>query len=253
MQLCVKINKTGRAWLIAVFAGTGGDPPSVKGIAMPEKKKEDRLDNLPAAKDPNVGSGQDAMPTNDGKTERNRHAPISEARKGSYLARDVATLLIQQIGLELDNQYLYYNFGIWCDINSYAGQAEYFYHRSGEERTHAQWIIDYLTQADYLFSIPGTDARYIDIYMGKSKLTVKDPHDEVLIREIETTRAINNIRAAAAASDDYITQHWLYKLLLEQAEEEELSHNALDIFEHTRDPLVVDKYFKDVVMAGLRE
>ena len=218
---------------------------------MPEKKKEDRIDHLPAAKAPHISSGQDAMPSNNGKTERNRHAPITDARKASYLARDVANLLIQQIGLELNNQYLYYNFGIWCDINSFSGQAEYFYHRSGEERTHGQWIIDYLAQADYLFSIPGTDARYIDIYMGKSKLSVKEAHEEVLIREIETTRAINNIRATATASDDYITQHWLVKLLLEQAEEEELSHNALDIFEHTSDPLIVDKYFKDVVMAGL--
>ncbi len=225
---------------------------------MAEKEKKDttgstagRVDNLPAPKDPRVSSGQDAEKTNNYKQERDKSAPISDARKESYLAQDVASLLIQQIGLELNNQYLYYNMGIWCDIHSYFGQAAYFYHRAGEERDHAQWIIDYLTQADYLFSIPGTDAQYIDIYKGKKELKVKDTHDEVLIREIETTRSINNIRAVAAETRDYITEHWLRRLLLEQAEEEELSHTALDIFDHTTDPLIVDKYFKDVVMAQL--
>lgn len=210
-----------------------------------------RTDHLPAAEAPRVSSGQEAEKTNNFKIERDRMAPISKARRESYLAKDVADLLIQQIGLELNNQYLYHNFGIWCDINSFFGQAAYFYHRAGEERDHARWIIDYLTQADFLFSIPGTDAKYIDIYHGKEKLTVRDPHDEVLIREIETTRAINNIKAAADDTRDYITSHWLRQLLLEQAEEEELSHTALDIFDHTDDPLIVDKYFKDVVMAQL--
>lgn len=224
-------------------------------MADKEEKKlstRGRTDNLPAAAAPNVSSGQDAEKTNNHKVERDRTAKISAARKESYLARDVADLLIEQIGLELNNQYLYHNFGIWCDINSLFGQAEYFYHRAAEEREHAQWIIGYLTQADYLFSIPGTDAHYIDIYKGKAKLSIKDPHDEVLIREIETTRSINNIKAVADETRDYITSHWLRQLLLEQAEEEELSHTALDIFEHTDDPLIVDKYFKDVVMPQLK-
>ena len=217
---------------------------------MADKKHSE--DNLPAAQEPHVSTGQDAEKTNNYKRERDRTAAISEARKESYLAADVAALLIQQIGLELNNQYLYYNFGIWCDIHSYFGQAAYFYHRAKEEHDHAQWIIDYLTQADYLFSIPGTDAYYIDIYKGKRDLTVKDPHDEVLIREIETTRSINNIKVLADETRDYITSHWLRQLLLEQAEEEELSHTALDIFDHTKDPLIVDKYFKDVVMTQLQ-
>lgn len=211
----------------------------------------DRVEKLPAAKPPHISSGQEAEKTNNYKIERDPSAKISAARKESYLAEDVANLLIQQIGLELNNQYLYHNFGVWYDINSLFGQAAYMYHRAGEERDHAQWIIDYLTQADYLFSIPGTDAHYIDIYKGKESLCIKDPHDEVLVREIETTRSINNIRAVAGETHDYITQHFLRRLILEQAEEEELSHTALDIFDHTDDPLIVDKYFKDVVMAQL--
>ena len=217
-----------------------------------DKATAGRVESLPSAKPPAVSSGQKAEATNKFKVERDRTAAISKPRKESYLAKDVADLLIQQIGLELDNHYLYYNFGIWYDINSLFGQAAYFYHRAAEEKDHAQWIIDYLTQADYLFSIPGTDAHYIDIYKGKTELKVRDPHDEVLIREVETTRSINNIRAVADETRDYITGHWLRRLLLEQAEEEELSHTALDIFDHTEDPLIVDKYFKDVVMAQLQ-
>ena len=213
---------------------------------------EGRVEKLPAAQSVRVSSVQNAEKTNNYKLERDRHGAVSDARKESYLAADVADLLIQQIGLELNNHYLYHNFGIWYDINSLFGQAEYFYHRAAEERDHAQWIIDYLTRADYLFSIPGTDAKYVDIFKDKKDLKIRDPHDETLLREIETTRAINNISAVAHASNDYITAHWLRRLLIEQAEEEELSHTALDIFDHTDDPLIVDKYFKDVVMAQLR-
>lgn len=216
-----------------------------------KESTQGRADSLPAAKDPRVSSAQDAEKTNNFKLERDRHGKISSSRKESYLAKDVADLLIQQIGLELNNQYLYHNFGIWYDINSLFGQAAYCYHRANEEHDHAQWIIDYLTQADFLFSIPGTDAQYVDIYRNKKELSVKDPHDEILIREIETTRAINNIKAVTDETKDYITSHWLRQLLLEQAEEEELSHTALDIFNHTDDPLIVDKYFKDVIMTQL--
>lgn len=226
-------------------------------MARKEKNKElneytkGRVEALPTAKDIRVSSVQLFEKTNNFKVERDRKGKVSAARKESYLAADVADLLIQQVGLELNNHYLYYNFGIWYDINSLFGQAQYFYHRANEEKTHAQWIINYLTQADYLFSIPGTDAAYIDIFRDKKDLKVRDPHDETLLREIETTRAINNIRAVADETKDYITSHWLRDLLLEQAEEEELSHTALDIFNHTDDPLIVDKYFKDVVMAQL--
>ena len=225
---------------------------------MAEKKKEldaytkGRVEKLPAAGKVRVSSVQNAEKTNNFKLERNPQGKVSEARRDSYLSADLANLLINQIGLELNNHYLYYNFGIWYDINSLFGQAEYCYHRAQEERDHAQWIIDYLTRADYLFSIPGTDAAYIDIFKDKKDLKVRDPHDEILLREIETTRAINNIRAVAEETRDYITAHWLRDLLLEQAEEEELSHTALDIFNHTDDPLIVDKYFKDVVMSQLK-
>lgn len=210
-----------------------------------------RVETLPSAKDVRVSSVQLSEKSNNFKLERNRNGKVSDARKESYLAADVADLLIQQIGLELNNQYLYHNFGIWYDINSLFGQAEYFYHRAAEEKDHAQWIINYLTRADYLFSIPGTDAAYIDIFRNHKNLKIRDPHDETLMREIETTRAINNIRAVAEETKDYITSHWLRDLLLEQAEEEELSHTALDIFNHTDDPLIVDKYFKDVIMPQL--
>ena len=211
-----------------------------------------RVENLPAAEKIKVSSVQNSEKTNNYKVERDPHASVSAARKESYLAADVANLLIQQIGLELNNHYLYHNFGIWYDINSLFGQAAYFYHRSTEEKNHAQWIIDYLTRADFLFSIPGTDATYIDIFKNKKDLKIRDPHDETLVREIETTRSINNIKAVAEETRDYITSHWLRELILEQAEEEELSHTALDIFNHTDDPLIVDKYFKDVVMTQLQ-
>jgi len=211
-----------------------------------------RVEQLPSVDKVRVSSVQVSEKSNKIKVERDRRGSVSEARKETYLAADVADLLIQQVGLELNNQYLYHNFGIWYDINSLFGQASYFYHRATEERDHAQWIINYLTRADFLFSIPGTDAAYIDIFKNKKNLKIRDPHDETLIREIETTRAVNNITAVAEETHDYITSHWLRDLLLEQAEEEELSHTALDIFDHTDDPLIVDKYFKDVVMTQLQ-
>lgn len=190
--------------------------------------------------------------------ETDLKACISQRRRESYLSDEIAQMLITQVKYELNNHYLYLNFAIWYDIASYFGQAAYFYHRADEERNHAQWIMDYLTQADYLFAIPATDAEHIDIYQGKDPFSfatedhVMDPHTITLDREIQTTRAINAIQRKANELNDYITIHWLRQLLIEQAEEESLSHSALDIFEHTKDILVIDKYFKDVVMPQLQ-
>lgn len=190
--------------------------------------------------------------------ETDSKACISPRRRESYLSDEIAQMLITQVKNELNNHYLYLNFATWYDIASYFGQAAYFYHRAGEERNHAQWIMDYLNQADYLYAIPATDAEHIDIYQGKDPFSfateehVMDPHTITLDREIQTTRDINAIMRKAVEMNDYITDHWLRALLLEQAEEESLSHTALDIFEHTKDILVIDKYFKDVVMAQLQ-
>ncbi|MDL2252011.1 hypothetical protein LJC12_04095 [Odoribacter sp. OttesenSCG-928-J03] len=178
---------------------------------------------------------------------------ITDRRRESYLSDEVAQLLIEQIGHELNNQYLYHNFAIWYDTNSYFGQAAYFYKRKEEEMNHAQWIIDYLTQSDYSFEIPATDPKLIDIYKGVTgkKLDIVHPHKATIDREIETTELIHKIYEKALEKKDYITTHWLKRLLEEQAEEEELSHVALDIFRHTSDPLIVDKYFKDVVIPSI--
>ena len=111
---------------------------------MAEKKKEldaytkGRVENLPAAGTVRVSSVQNSEKTNNYKLERNPGGKVSSARRESYLCADVASLLIRQIGLELNNQYLYHNFGIWYDINSLFGQAEYCYHRAQEEHDHAQ-------------------------------------------------------------------------------------------------------------------
>lgn len=189
--------------------------------------------------------------------ETNPRAGISSRRRESYLSDEVAQMLIMQIKNELNNHYLYLNFAVWYDINSYFGQAAYFYHRAGEEKDHAQWIMDYLNQADYLYAIPPTDAEHIDIYKGQDPFSfataehVMDPHAITLDREIQTTRAINMIKCKTVEVHDYITDHWLRQLLLEQAEEESLSHTALDIFGHTKDILIVDRYFKDVIMSQL--
>lgn len=216
------------------------------------KKQLGEIKNLDDAK-----KGASEQSVTNFEIETDPCAGISPRRRESYLSDAVAQLLITQIKNELNNHYLYLNFAIWYDINSYFGQAAYFYHRAGEEKDHAQWIMDYLNQADYLYAVPATDAEHIDIYKGHDPFSfaaeahVMDPHNITLDREVQTTRAINMIKRKAIEVHDYISDHWLRDLLLEQAEEESLSHAALDIFGHTKDILIVDKYFKDVIMSKL--
>lgn len=178
---------------------------------------------------------------------------ITDKRRESYLTDEVAKLLIEQIGNEYENHFLYHSFAIWFDINSLFGQADYFYKRAEEEKEHAQWIIDYLTQSDYLFAIPAVRPDMIDIYKGCTgkSFEIVYPHKVTIDREIETTEAIQMIYKKAHEMGDYITSHWLKRLLEEQAEEESLSHVALDVFQHTSDPLMVDRYFKDVVVPNI--
>lgn len=220
---------------------------------MANEKKQ--LGEIPSLEDAKKGASEHSVTNLDLETDP--RAGISPRRRESYLSDAVARLLVTQIKNELNNHYLYLNFAVWYDINSYFGQASYFYKRAAEEKDHAKWIMDYLNQADYLYAIPATDAEHIDIYNGLDPFSfaveehVMDPHTITLDREIQTTRAINMIKLKTIEVHDYITSHWLRDLLLEQAEEESLSHSALDIFGHTKDILIVDKYFKDVIMAQL--
>lgn len=181
------------------------------------------------------------------------HAEITDERKKSYLTDDVARLLVEQVGVELNNTYLYLNYSIWYDIKSYFGQAEYFRKRSNEEYKHAKLIIDYLIEADHMFMIPPTDKEYTDIHGGNTmhQLDIIEAHKVTLENEIETTMLLSAIKTTAVQEKDYITELWLKNLLLEQAEEESLSRTVLDVLQHTKDPLIADAYVKNIIIPKM--
>jgi ferritin len=173
----------------------------------------------------------------------------SDRRKTSFLTDEMGEALVLQIKHENENRKLYKNFELWFSNRSLAGQAEYFHQRQHEEKNHAQWIIQWLDQADYEFEIPATPdmpvkfAKEVNEEIYDESL---DIHQQVLVREIMTTDAINRLYEIACHQKDYITQFWLKKLLLEQAEEENLSHEALDTYDYSKDILIIDERFKKI-------
>lgn len=167
-----------------------------------------------------------------------------KTRRETFISPEVGEILVKQIQHEFENQRLYQNFQYWFDNNGYVGQAEYFKKRAHEEKNHAQWIIEWLTQADYLFEVPEVKQMEISIHSEESiKLEIIQPHIQTVDKEIETTELIKNIYDISIQNRDYLTSLWLSKLLLEQAEEESLSHLAIDAFDKSSDPILIDMYF----------
>jgi ferritin len=166
----------------------------------------------------------------------------------TFIPKEVGDILVKQIENEHENEALYRNFSLWSSARSLTGQAEYFEKRRKEERTHADWIIQWLDQGGFDFELPPVSAMPVEITPDDN--TVKEceqMHLTILEREIETTDAIKKIHETCTQHKDWLTQQWLSRLLLEQAEEEDLSHRAIDACHYSTDMLEIENHFIKVI------
>ena len=154
-------------------------------------------------------------------------------RKLSLISNDLGELLVKQVAHELKNRNLYLSYANYFSVEGIVDLEKYYRKRAEEENNHHQWIMDYLSDADYKFMYPTVE-------MNTEKVeTYIDAFTQTIDREILTTQMISAIYEKALADKDYLTASWLYeKLLKEQIEEENISRMARTIMEETSDVFI---------------
>lgn len=147
-------------------------------------------------------------------------------RKLKLIDPGLGKLLVDQLAHELKNFNLYKTFANFFAVESINNLEIYYNIRASEELLHHEWIYEYLSNADFLFTYPAIEVNVekFETYIDPFKLTVD--------REIQTTDLIYNLYETAIKLKDYMTTSWLFeKLIEEQIEEENVSRMALAIME----------------------
>ena len=148
------------------------------------------------------------------------------SRKLCLISPAIGDLLTKQVAHELKNFNLYMSFANFFSVEGIVDLEEYYRKRAHEELNHHQWIMDFLSDADYKFKYPQVDFNTEEFsdYITPFKQTVD--------REILTTQMLYKIYETATAEKDFMTASWLYeKLIKEQIEEENTSRMAVTIME----------------------
>lgn len=70
------------------------------------------------------------------------------------VSEQVANMLLNQYGMELDSAYIYLGMASWCEYHGYFNSTEFFKQHYQEELKHAMKIFDYLQDRCVMTVIP---------------------------------------------------------------------------------------------------
>ena len=115
----------------------------------------------------------------------------------------------------------------WCEVNGYAGAAEFLFEHATEEREHALKLLNYVNDR-------GGHAKVLALEEPASEFkSLQAVFEQVLQHEILVTSLINNLVALSMEEKDYTTHNFLQWFVMEQIEEESLARSILDKFKLT--------------------
>jgi len=137
------------------------------------------------------------------------------------LNKDIANAINDQITNELYSSNAYLAVASFMDSLGLKVLAGFFFQQSGEERTHALKLLNYLLNVGatpVVASVPGPRNEFKD---------VEDAIQHSLNQEITVTRQINNLMTLAHKHDDYATASFLRWFVDEQVEEQASMNDLL--------------------------
>ena len=132
------------------------------------------------------------------------------------------TELNRQINCELTAAHAYLAMSVWCASRSLKGFAGFFAKQSGEEREHAEKLMNHVQDrgiASELAAIAAPKQNF------KSLLEVVE---QAQTMEQANTRGINAVYEAAVAARDYPAQVLMHWFIKEQVEEEAWAAELVD-------------------------
>ncbi len=127
---------------------------------------------------------------------------------------DLLAELQRQFNQELSAAHGYLALAAWCHNENLKGFARYFSKQAGEERGHAQKIMEHLLDRDVLPKVGGIDPPRTD-FGGLLEIAL-----QAQAMERANTAGIHRCYEAAQSGGDYAAQVLLHWFINEQVEEE---------------------------------
>jgi ferritin len=130
--------------------------------------------------------------------------------------------LKRQLNHELSAAHAYQAMSVWCAARNFGGFAEFFKKQAGEEREHAEKIIEHVLDRGVqpqLEAIPTPKQDFASL------LEVAKQAEAM---EQANTRGINAVYEAALAAKDYPAQVLMHWFINEQVEEEAWCAELID-------------------------
>ncbi len=134
----------------------------------------------------------------------------------------VLSELNRQLNHELSAALAYQALSIWCRAENLSGFAEFFAKQAGEEREHAQKIIDHVLDRRGMPQLAALPAP------GQDFGSLADVARSAQEMERANTRGINAVYEAAVAAKDYPAQVLMHWFINEQVEEEAWSAEMVE-------------------------
>jgi ferritin len=140
------------------------------------------------------------------------------------LTQKLEKAINDQIKAEEESSRLYLSMASWCEVNGFAGAAEFLFEHASEERGHALKLLNYVNDR-------GGHARVMALEEPAHNFdSLQQIFEKVLEHEILVTSLINNLVEISMEEKDFTTLNYLQWFVMEQIEEESLARSILDKF-----------------------
>ena len=138
------------------------------------------------------------------------------------LAPTVVQEMNRQLNHELSAAHAYQALSIWCAVRNFTGFASFFATQAGEEREHAEKMINHLIDRGVSPELTALPAPRTDLN------SLLDVAFRAQTMEEANSRGINAVYEAALAAKDYPVQVLMHWFINEQVEEEAWCDEMVD-------------------------
>ena len=132
--------------------------------------------------------------------------------------------IIDQIKAEEESSRLYLSMASWCEVNGFAGAAQFLFEHATEERMHALKLLSYVNDRGGHASLLALEEP------PKEFKSLQQVFERVLEHEILVSSLINNLVEITMEEKDFTTLNYLQWFVTEQIEEESLARSIIDKF-----------------------
>lgn len=158
------------------------------------------------------------------------------------LSDKIVDLFNFRIKAELESSYLYEAMAAYLDFKGYSNAAKLYRKDANDERTHANWAINYLLGMDIQPVIPTIDAPKVQDFKGLKELV-----DQTVVHEDLVTKQCNELAIAAMLEKDLVTHQFVADHYLKEQIEEisKILERQKYVQLYANDNFALESYFEE--------